>query len=197
MLRVRTIFSGVSGSPWYSNLFFDADGGAPEALAASNLTLAFWDALQSIIKENISVAVQPDVTEIDPTLGEIVGVENVPQSPFLALGAQDMLPPATQGLVTLRTGVYRTGRPVIGKIFIPGLIEQVSANGVLAPATVTTVQNAADALVAGVPGSAELVVWSRPKLTSVVPPALLPGAAIPVVSATAASNFAVLRSRRD
>lgn len=195
--RVQTIFTGVSGSPWYSNLFFGTAAGDPEALAASNLVQAFWTDLRSLIKENIVCTVQPDVYEIDPFTGTIEGITNVPQTPLVCLGAQDMLPPSAQALGTLRTGVYRYGRPVIGKMFLPGFTELSLLNGTLTATAQATVQGALDDLVAGVPGSAELVVYSRPKFLGGDPPVSRPGAASTVVSASVPAKFAVLRSRRD
>jgi hypothetical protein len=196
--RVRTVFTGVSGAPWYSNLYFGTGAGDPEALASHNVTAAFWAQMDGSISNDVSYTVQGEVFMIDEVTGVIESVESV--TPVSAAGAQatDMLPTLNQGLVTLRTGVYRYGRPVIGKIFIPGFTEAQNTDGRIDATTTATFQTYVNELVDGVPDSAELCVWSRPKVTGLLPvPTVRPGAASFVTAGVMNRDFAVLRSRRD
>src|SRR3982750_3658664 len=56
--RVRTIFPGVAGSPWYSNLYFTGET-QTLADAATAATRAFWDSVKGYISTGISIQVQP------------------------------------------------------------------------------------------------------------------------------------------
>lgn len=196
--RVRTVFTGVSGSPWYSNLYFGTAAGDPEALASHNLTAAFWGAMDGSISQDVDYTVQGEVYRIDEVTGEIESVESVAAVSASGTQTPDLLPTFTQGLVTLRTGVYRYGRPVIGKINIPGFTEAQSVDGRVDPASIAAFQGYVDDLVDGVPLSAELVVWSRPRVESLLPvPSVRPGASSTVTAGVMNPDFAVLRSRRD
>lgn len=198
VVRIRTVFTGVAGSPWYSNIHFGTAAGDPEALAASNTVRAFWFAIKGLMDDNVSVAVQPDVTVLDPFTGQVQRIENVPQTAFSGTDLASKLPPANQVLVTIRTGQYRNGRPITGKIFIPGLSINNNSDGVVKASSVTTILAAANSLLAGVPLSAELGVLSRAVPGQVLPP--IPartGAFTLAQSVSVGSQFSVLRSRRD
>lgn len=198
VLRVRTVFTGVAGSPWYSNLHWAADEDEPEAVACSNRTRAFWSGLAGLMGTAVQGDVESAVTRIDIVTGDVVSVEDVPQTPFAGSQSTDLLPLATQGLITLRTGAYRFGRPIVGKIFVPGFTEVSNTAGNVETSALATLNQSAAGLLTGEPATGRLAVYSRPRgrIEGAVI-VTVPGASSNVSSASAAAKWSVLRSRRD
>lgn len=194
--RVRTIFSGVAGTPWYSNLYFDADGVTPTAQENVDDTDAFWTAMANLIDNAISWTVGPEVPVLDETTGTLVGVTSVTAGTGVGTAAGDALPYATQGLVRLATDDFVAGRRVRGRIFLPGIDENFNGpSGVPTSTFLTTVQGAIDGLIA----AGGLLVWARPFPGAEGPP-VRPARAGSKASITASSvwtQWAVMRSRRD
>lgn len=183
MYRVRTVFGGVAGSPWYSNLFFD-DQDAGGAEGAVQAVADFWEDLRPDIRSGLSWTVEGDVAIISPGTGEMEGVFPVGAVTGSGMGPEELLPTATQGLLRLRTGAYVGGREVRGRVNVPGLTEAASSSGVPIPTFIGRLSSAGANLVDH--PDATLMVYSRKNFI-----------ASPVVSATAAPYWAVLRSRRD
>lgn len=182
MYRVRTVFTGVTGSPWLSTAFFDEAGGdASDAVAA---VATFWSALDTRLHVDVAWSTEPDVEIVDEVTGNITGIIGVPPTAGTGALAGELAPPATQALVRWRTGSFVGGREIRGRTFIPGLNVTAIDDGNLAAAVQVVFQDAAAALIADV--ASILVIWSRAN-----------GAAAPVVSASVWSQFAVMRSRRD
>lgn len=200
MFRVRTNFTGVPGTPWISNFYFDESGGrdGTQALAA---TRAFWLAMQSRIANNIRVQVEPEVYRINPATGDTTDVATLSSAFFDGSGSGPMWPAATQGLIRWNTGLYRLGRQVVGHTFVPGLLQgSTGVDGNLITAAVTQLQTAATALTTTstgglLPGP---VVYSRPRAGSFDPPLPpLPGLTAPITSFSVKGKPGVIRSRRD
>lgn len=107
----------------------------------------------------------------------------------------DPLPSQTQLCVTWRTGI--TGRRYRGRTFVGGFTEDSNdTDGTPLPATIDVVQDAADALLAGlVAVDMQLVVLSR-GATSPPAPAAWTAFNTPVAQATVNDEWDVLRSRR-
>lgn len=183
MYRVRTVFTGVAGAPWYSNLYFDdqAPGGAEAAVQA---VADFWQAIYIRISALIDWTVEGDVTVISPGTGEITGIFPVASITSGGGAAGELLPLSSQGLIRFSTGAYVGGREIRGRMFVPGLTEADSGQGVPTSDILTELNEAAEDLVND-PDS-QLVVYSRKNFIQ-----------SPVVSAGAAPYWAVLRSRRD
>lgn len=182
--RVRTIFTGVAGTPWYSNLYFSSGVGL-SAQAQTDLIKAFWTDMATTMHATVRWTVQPEVTIINDANGQVEGLLAVTGGTGIGSAPTDLLPLATQGLVRLQTGVYINGRGVRGKIFIPGQVEGNSTpQGVPAPSLVTFYAATANELVNDSLDS--LVVYSPTNGTSVE-----------VETASAWTNWAVMRSRRD
>lgn len=193
MLRVRSVSTGVAGAPYYTNTYFL--GGVGDALAARNRMVTFWTDLTSVMRTGLQTQVEQEVWEIDPLTGDttaiVSGGTGVPAS---GQAAGSPLPPATQGLIRLNTGLVRFNRRVAGRIFIPGLTVASAADGRPTGALLTTLTTAANKLVTGA-SPAPIVVWSRPK--QITGPVAVPGAQALVSGIGVWNEFAVLRSRRD
>lgn len=182
MYRVRTVFQGVTGSPWVSTAAFDESvGTAQQAVTAVG---AFWNAVDSLMEASVTWSTNADVETVTASTGQVTAVTATTPVTGNGTAATTGLPVATQGLVRWRTGVYVGGREIRGRWFIPGLSTAQNNDGAPTAAAVLTINNAASALIAD--PDTRLMIWSRKN-----------GQQISVTSGTAWTQFAVLRSRRD
>ena len=194
MFHVRSVATGVAGSPYYTNLYFNGDPG--NVNIALGRVRQFWVDLAGVMRTGLVTNVESEVRVIDPASGDVTNIlVGGEQTAVASSGSGAIAPPATQGLIRLQTSGLRLNRQVQGRIFIPGVTSAaVSAQGTALTAYQTTLTNAAAALRATTSG-VQLVVWSRPR--PLIGPVGLPGQASPVTGASAWQEFAVLRSRRD
>lgn len=183
--RVRTVFTGVAGTPWYSNLYFTWVTGE-----AQNLVDAvddFWTVIIGQINGAVTGTVEGSVAQINDATGDITSVESVTPGTIDFTGSGAVLPPANQTVINLHTGTYVAGREIRGKIFVPGLIAAASAtDGSPSSGFLVAQKGAADALVAATSSAGPLRVYSPTHATSAV-----------VTATSSMSQFAVMRSRRD
>lgn len=185
MNRVRTVWTGVAGAPWYSNMYFTDDTLSTTAQDAVNAVGTFWSAISGNIVNTVAYTVQGAVARIDDATGTLLGAWAVTPVTGAGTAAVDQLPRQVQGLVRWETGRVVSGRFLRGRTFIPGLGETLNnAGGIPAPAVVTLFGTAGAALIAD--SGNELLVWSRAH-----------GVSEPAVSATGWSQWATLRTRRD
>jgi hypothetical protein len=184
--RVVVIFTGVAGSPWYATHFLRADTGS----AASGVTAvgAFWESIDNHISNLISYSTQPEVATLDENTGETLAIDLTTPVTSVGEGSATILPPVLQGLITWDTGVFRNGRRVRGRTFVPGLtINAVSSPGVLTTSVRTAIDSAAETLVT----AAGPCVWHRPTSAGG------DGVATIANGATVDDTFAYLSTRRD
>nr|CRY97365.1 hypothetical protein [uncultured prokaryote] len=185
MFRVRTIFTGVAGSPYYNSLYFEG-GVNPPPSDLVDAVGTFWEA--ACIKSLTAMVgqVQSEVQQLDVTTGDIVAVFNQPAYDFNGAGGGAGKPPATQGLLRLRTGSYVNGRQVAGRVFVPGLTD-----GAGGPTWDLTVRNAVEF------AGEDLMAYSDTEDAkwSVYSPTH--GLTRPITAVSAWNEFAVQRSRRD
>lgn len=182
MYRVRTVFTGVQGSPWVNTAYFtDTAGTAQQAATAVG---QFWQAVDSLMEVSVSWSTQADVETVDAVSGQVTDVETTTPLTGGGVAATTGLPVATQGLVRWRTGDYFNGRELRGRWFIPGLATGANTDGAPSSTMISTVNTAAAALIAD--ANSILVMWSRKN-----------GTTRAVESGSCWSQFAVLRSRRD
>lgn len=183
MYRVRTTFTGVTGTPYLNTLYFFASGGTAQqaATAAGN----FWGTVDNNMVNTVSWTTDSEVPTIDPATGEITLLTAV--TPVTGVGTLSgaQLPLVTQGLVRWRTGAFAGCREIRGRTFIPGLSELGNnTNGTPESTLVSAVNTAASALISD--ASSTFAVYSR-KL----------GNETAVVSGSCWTQWASLRSRRD
>nr|CRY96173.1 hypothetical protein [uncultured prokaryote] len=178
--RIRTVFTGVAGSPWYVNLHFTS-AGANTPQDQVQAVIDFWTGMASRMDGRSTARVDGDVAEIDLDSGAQTGISSGTGGAVAGGSNDDPLPPATQMLVRLSTGAYAKGRQIQGRIFIPGPTNYCNNAGVLTASTVTQINTQALALI-----TAGLCVYSKTNKSVST-----------VSTATAWSEFAVMRSRRD
>lgn len=182
MYRVRTTFTGVTGSPWVSTAFFSEAGGTSQQAATA--VGAFWAAVDSLMEVSVSWTTLADVELVDAVTGQVTGVESTTPLTGGGVAATTGLPVATQGLVRWRTGSYHNGRENRGRWFIPGLATASNTDGQPSSTMLSTVNTAAATLITD--GNSVFQIWSRANAH-----------ADNVTAGSCWSQFAVLRSRRD
>lgn len=190
MYRVRTVFSGVPGTPWYSNLYFDA-GGSGTVASIVDAVGVFWAAIDGNMSTSITWEVEGEVPTINPEGGQIEEWTNTTSE--TGTGGTDpglALPWQTQALLRFSTNGLRAGRQVKGRAFIPGLSESDNDAGLVAAGSATMIQNAWNALTAATTESQQ-VVWARPTV------GLGLGQQHLVTGASVRSAWAYLSTRRD
>jgi hypothetical protein len=181
MLRTRTTLNGTQGSPYVMTHYFEGSGGTA-ASAAAAAVVAFMNALDAGITDQLVWEVESEVTELTEA-GLIVASHTTAGGTGVGAAASEPLPIASQGLIQWRTGTYLGGREIRGRTFVPGLTSGANDDGRVAASTVTFLEGAGELLLAQpvVP-----VVWSRKHQNS-----------IPISGVTVWSQFAMLTSRRD
>ena len=182
MYRVRTIFTGVTGSPWVNTAYFNESGGSPEQAAAA--VGQFWNTVDALIESSVGWSTSADVETVNAATGEVTDVTSTTISAGTGAGGATGLPTAAQGLIRWRTGHYVGGREVRGRWFIPGLGAASNSDGLLLAASRTLINDAGVALIND--ANSSLAVWSRAHGLDQV-----------VTSASVWTQFAVMRSRRD
>lgn len=184
MQRIRSILTGVAGTPWYLNHYFLGDDDATSASAAIAQVDAFWQGLDGLMDNAITIAVQGDVPTINVGTGEMTAVNSVTGTTQTGDSAGLPLPYATQGGVQWNTDTFIGGRRLIGRSFLPGFTaDNLESDGTPTTGSISGMDAAANALVGGTPAFA---VWSRTHAT-----------AASVESWTVRNTFWVQRSRRD
>lgn len=197
--RVRTVLTGVAGSPWYSNLHFQPP---PEHGIASLTTLVrnFWVGIGGVIGTPIKAQVDPDIIVMDEATGQTTDVVTSPTAVVNFEQPGPLGPNASQGLIRINTGQYRNGRKVIGHMFIPGVrVAGYGADGNFTAGLPTLWATEGEKLRTtseggNVPGFG---VYSRPRLPSVLPLPPAPGQFFLANKVTSTNIPAVLRSRRN
>lgn len=182
MYRVRTVFTGVTGSPWVSTAFFAE--GAGSAQQAATAVGAFWNAADALMEASVSWTTLADVEGVNAANGQVHSVFSTTPVTGSGAAATTGLPTAAQGLVRWRTGVYVNGREIRGRWFIPGIATGNNNDGAPSATMVSTLNTAASTLIGD--ANSVLEIWSRAN-----------GSSADVTSGTTWSQFAVLRSRRD
>lgn len=181
--RVQTVWTGLPGAPYLSTHYFLADSTTPASCVD-----AVGDALELCengMINNLIWETSPDVALLDTVTGNVTDVQVVTPRAGQGANTGNSLPRQAQGLITLTTDQFVSGRRVKGRMFFPGLsAADLTDTGQMTPAIrnmlTTAFQPMADL------SSPEWVVWSRKALD-----------AFPVTSVSVAADFGTLNGRRD
>lgn len=184
MRRVRTVWSGVAGSPYYTNMYFTFV--QDQAVAAGTAVDLFWDALKAGIDTGVTARVEAEQAIVDDATGDTVDTETSGVA-FETFGEDpgDPMPGFTQGLVRWQTATFVGGRRIKGRTFIPAVTEGSNQNGVPVAGYVDRFPDAIGDLIDSSSSFGPLRIFSRTNLTSAV-----------VISGSLAPSWSVLRSRR-
>lgn len=195
--RIRTIWTGVAGSPLYTNLYFRNQA----TQTSADAVLAFWGAITNEVVTDYVATVESEAPIFDEVDGSLIAVEQVTGGQVGMTRTGNQLARATQGLLQFFTEGIVNNRRVRGRCYIPG-----------PPSAVTTAQGNpssvyTDAITAAyedhlqdvlVRDTNAHVIWSRP-VPADNPQGQDPraGSAHTVTAWQTWSEWAVQRSRRD
>jgi hypothetical protein len=194
IMRIRSVIAGTQGTPGLSTLY--AVGSLATPVAADALDMvgrvrAFWNAIITLLPTLTTVNVQSQVDLLDVATGALVG-GLAPAAPATVTGTGgSALPFAAAALLVGNTGIVINGRRLQGRTFISPLAATTNNAGNFGNAQQTTLTNAANAMLTG-SSSSFPVVWHRPKA-----PGPAGGVGVAVLTYTARTPYAILRSRRD
>lgn len=206
--RVRSVFSGFTGGPGVSTLFFRVDDSTSWEAQKQPIIDALddaWYSFAQVIPTEMTIEVQGEIDIIDEEDGELVTTISGTNQDTVGAGTEGFGPIATGVAIEWLTAGVVAGRHVRGRTFVVPLGRDVAdENGSPNALVLSSAASFAAAVIAADGGNADLVVWSRPRLQlgttgkPVVPHVILtPGSAHKVLSATVRDVFCVLRSRRD
>lgn len=182
--RVRTVFTGVAGSPAYSNLYFDAT--SADAGVYQTSVLDALDANSGAISSGVTMTMVNPIPIINVLTGQVVDVAIGDGGTTLGTSAGELLPPATNGLLQVHTGQFVGGREIRGRMFWPYPTEGSSDNGVPISDYIATLAAFA-AQLQGISGAnGAWVVYSRAHARAEY-----------ITSWSGWNEWASLRSRRD
>jgi len=159
IFQIRTVHSGFSGAPGYTQLYFDASGATLGAQAASDAVRAFWEGVANQMATGWTYSIEADVQVLDDSTGDLQSV--VSTTPLTqSVGAGSGGYAGGVGAVTKWvTNAVHGSRRMIGRTFIvpigSGCYEN---NGTLIAITLGQFRTAAATLVA----QQDFGVWGRP-----------------------------------
>ena len=186
--RLRTVWSGVAGSPYYTNLYFLTDATGTGMQDSCDAWTDLIDAFSTSLATSLVPTIDADVPLIDSTNNTLTGSTTVSGATVDCDGGGDLMPPATQGLIRWRTDAVVAGRRLRGRTFLPGMTEgDGNAGGAVLPALKVSMDGyLATTFIPATQAAAPLVVYGPTHF-----------AFSEVVSGDMWEQFAVLRSRRD
>lgn len=185
MIRIRAAWQNWPGAPGVTTFY--QDPAVAQADAASVRTM--FNAIAALLPSGLTVTVPATGDLIEENTGALSGSWSVTPAPTVVTGTGTGAYAGNAGAVMhwLTTTVVN-GRRVRGRSFIVPLIGSAFfTDGSLATATITTLANAASAMIATT--ADHFVVWHRPRPG-------IPGSKAPVVSSSVPDLAISLRSRR-
>lgn len=195
LVRVQTVWTGVAGSPYYTNLYAIGPLTTNNGNDLANAWHTYLNTLIALLRSPMVATIDPELLEFDETTGNVTGAGNTIQTPINFTGGVDALPPANQALLQWQTNGIVHNRRVRGRTNIPGAMEsQNDPLGKPAPALGTPLLTGAQAMLTTMSG--RMRIWAQPFEGSPTNP-VRPGSAHAVVGVTVAPYWAILRSRRD
>jgi hypothetical protein len=189
------VWTGVAGSPYYTNLYAVGPASTNNGNDLATAWRVFLNSIGAFLGAGLGAQIDPEILEFDETTGNVTGTGNTVQARVDMSAAGDRLPPANQLLIRWTTNGIVHNRRVKGRTFIPGCLETQNGPGGQPASTIgTPVQSAIDALLVTMSG--RMRVWAQPFEGTPENPAR-PGSAHTIQSGSIAPYWAILRSRRD
>lgn len=194
--RITAQWNGFQGAPGYSKFSFvnlTTDAARNSAGAAIR---TYFAALSAFMQASWSITVSPTVQEYEDYNATFMGEATMSTAPTAVVGTGGSTAYAAGSgfVVSWKTNTILGGHRVQGRTFHVPAILCFDTDGSLTSTARTTIQSAADALVAS-PGN-ELAVWGR-TWSKDKPPVATGGAGIVVTTAVVKDAASQLRSRRN
>jgi hypothetical protein len=193
MQKIVVTWTGFSGAPGYSTLFLNG----ASIISAATIG-ALWTAAAPFTPTGTIITVPSSGELVDPETGKVTGTWASGVGPVGNGAGTSSYAPQSGMQVKWQSTAFVNGRRAVGRtFFVPLNLNQYTTGGVILPATVTTMQTAANNML-GSTGNA-VVVWHRPVYDhSTNPPTLVkPGATSPVSLAVVPNKVVTLRSRQN
>lgn len=195
LVRVQTMWTGVAGSPYYTNLYAIGPATTNNGQDLATAWHTYLVSLATFLRSPMVATIDAEILEFDETTGIVTGANSTIQGPVSFTNLTDPLPPANQALLQWTTNGIVHNRRVRGRTNIPGVMEaQSDVTGKPAPVIGTPLLSGAQAMLTTMSG--RMRIWAQPFLgTATNPPR--PGSAHAITGVTVAPYWAILRSRRD
>ena len=199
LVRVQTIWTGVGGSPYYTNLYALGPAATNNGNDLAQAWSVFLASLAGVLRSGLQAAIDTELLEFDETNGNVTGAGTTTAVGTNFTGAGDPLPPANQLLIHWTTNGIVHNRRVRGRTFLPGALESHNSGiGTALPIVGTPVQTGLTQLLTTMAG--RMRVWSQPFVqtdpTNIKNPTRL-GSAHAISASSVDGKWAILRSRRD
>jgi hypothetical protein len=189
--RLNAAWQNFPGAPGVTTFYF---AGAPTQAEVDGVR-AFFLALVAILPTGLTIQVPSTGDSIDETDGSITGTWSVGTTPAVVTGtAAGTYAGMAGAVVHWLTGGVVNSRRVRGRSFLVPLIGSAfDAVGSLSATTITTLTNAANALLAA---TDTMAVWARPFDGTVADPNPRAGSSHFITSIRIPDLAVALRSRR-
>lgn len=194
--RITALWSGFAGAPGYSKFSFMplADDTARNAAGAA--IRAFFEAIKMYLPPGTSIAVQPQVDNLDLVTGQLMASANMTTTPtnVTGTGIASAWAGGSGVVVSWLAGGVFAGRRIKGRTFIVPAVDLWSSDGTPSPASITAIQAAGTALI-GTAG-ADFAIWNR-SYNDATPPVPTAGNLSSATSCVMRDVASQLRSRRS
>jgi len=199
IIRVKINWSGFTGGPGYTNLFFEPVAGGDISQAIVNdavaITQTWRDAWRTYTPTACMTGIDPTIDELDEEYGTLQAFWTATVTAASGGGGSGAYAAGSGACVNWYTDGVRNSRRVRGRTFlVPMGSTGLETDGTLTSTALTAIRTASSTL-AGAANLARLVVWARP--TIVLGEPLPDGGAYDVNASTTNDKVAQLRSRRD
>lgn len=185
LARVNVAWQGWPGSPGVSTFYLDPS----PAQASVDAIRTFFQSLITLLPSGLTISVPGSGDELSEATGTLTGTWSVGTTPTVVTGTGAGNYAGNAGAVVhWLTTSFNSGRRIRGRTFLVPLVSTAyDTTGSLGTATITTISNAANALLTT--NSGLMNVWSRPRPGSTGLQANITGIRVPDLAVS-------LRSRR-
>lgn len=194
---VTALWTGFTGSPGYTRFAFDGLIDPASLNSAGSSIRAFFEATKGFYLPTWTIQVQGAVPFYDVATGALLGENTMSTVPAATTGTATAGTPWANGagaMVAWKTGVIFAGHRVQGRSFLVPMVGVADTDGTLTTGALTTIGNAASALIAGQQG--KFSVWGK-QWSKTDPPVMQNGIVAHVASYVVRDKTGILRSRRD
>lgn len=195
LVRVQTLWTGVAGSPYYTNLYALGPLSTNNGNDLADAWHTFLDTIDPHVTLGVTAQIQPELLEFDEATGVVTGAGTDIQPAVLMSGTGDGLPKSNQGLIRWSTDGIVHNRRVRGRTFLPSMLESNNLPaGVPSTVFMGAIDGAIDTFLSTMAG--RLRIWAQPFAGTPDNPARA-GTQHEVTDGNTAPYWAILRSRRD
>lgn len=196
MAKIVVNWTGFSGAPGYTNLYFRdfGVGDIDQAIVDGSITKAYnWmSSVASRVPASVTLSISSSVEIIESSNGQLQRfMQGTPPAAIVGTGT-GAYSAASGAVVNWYTDGVRNGRRIRGRSFLVPLAgSALDTNGTIADTQLAALRTASNGLITAT-GAGDFGIWARPTT-----PGGTDGQWNAVTSMTVPDKVAVLRSRRD